>query len=76
VNDEGATLMATVFYDQLLNGDATIGQALLAARTRLHGLSPTFGSLWAIYHHYGNPNAGVRTLAAAPPDQGGPHGPQ
>jgi pimeloyl-ACP methyl ester carboxylesterase len=80
VNDEGATLMATAFYDQLLNSGpnagATIGQSLLAARTRLYGLAPTFGSLWAIYHHYGNPNSGVRALASPPPDEGGPNGPQ
>ena len=76
VNDEGATLMASMFYDLLLKGHSTVGEALLSARKRLYELAPTFGALWAVYHHYGNPNSGVRMLASPPADKGGSNGPQ
>jgi CHAT domain-containing protein len=58
VNDIGATMFAEELYASLLAHE-TLGHALRAARTVLWGSRRTFGSLWAAYQHYGDPNAVV-----------------
>jgi hypothetical protein len=64
VDDTGAVLFATTFYEALL-ADAgkapRIGDAVLAARTALAGRTMTLGSLWAAYQHYGDPQRELRT---------------
>jgi len=62
VNDLGAVLFAQKFYDALIpsadddgNEPATVGGALLAARTALRAEESRFGALWAAYQHYGDP---------------------
>ncbi len=56
VNDIGATSFATTLYAELLDGQ-TLGHAMRRARAALWQSRRTFGSLWAAYQHYGDPNA-------------------
>ena len=61
VNDLGAITFSTVLYEAMLPeagtavAGATLGDALLKARTVLKGNEATFGALWAAYQHYGDP---------------------
>jgi CHAT domain len=59
VNDIGATTFAQRLYTELLAGN-TLGHAMREARGELWRSRPTFGSLWAAYQHYGDPNAVLR----------------
>jgi hypothetical protein len=76
IDDTGAVLFATTFYEELL-ADAgqpgTIGDALLQARKALADPSRlmTFGSLWAAYQHYGDPRrkVGVQAGGVVPSPQ-------
>ena len=71
IDDAGAALFATTFYEALLaDPPATIGEALLKARRALER-TRSFGSLWAAYQHYGDPRRTVRgpngsTIRSAP----------
>jgi len=60
VNDIGATNFAKRFYRELLGDRMTLGHAINAARRELWSSRRTFGSLWAAYQHYGDPNAVLR----------------
>jgi hypothetical protein len=62
VNDIGATSFAKELYAQLLDG-RTLGRAMQEARGALWRSRRTFGSLWAAYQHYGDPNAVLRRAA-------------
>jgi CHAT domain-containing protein len=72
VNDEGAVRFAREFYTALLTrttGDGepqpTIGSALLRARCALHA-DEQFGTLWAAYQHYGDPQHTLIAPGAGP----------
>jgi pimeloyl-ACP methyl ester carboxylesterase len=62
VNDEGAILFARTLYQGLLadDGQSTLGDAVLAARTALDLRSSEYDALWAAYQHYGDPGTRLR----------------
>jgi len=77
VNDQGAVLFAETLYGCLLPGaDAgpsrSVGEALLAARQALFCARDRYGSLWAAYQHYGDPQTRLRGDAIAAVDEQGP----
>ena len=62
VNDEGAVQFAREFYNALIvppgaagGGRLTIGAALKQARETLKRDEASYGTLWAAYQHYGDP---------------------
>jgi CHAT domain-containing protein len=65
IDDDGAIVFATAFYDQLLGQRASIGEAVLEARKAIQKAG-RYGTLWATYQHYGDP---VRTNAPGRPAQ-------
>jgi hypothetical protein len=74
IDDAGAVLFATTFYDALLpdpgaslEAPTTIGEALLKARGALADPDRvrTCGSLWAAYQHYGDPRRVIRGPAGS-----------
>jgi len=83
VNDAGAVLFCSRFYELLLAQAPgapapRLGDALLQARLALHEREASYGALWAAYQHYGDPTFTVRyraemldqpdlTFAVAPP---------
>jgi pimeloyl-ACP methyl ester carboxylesterase len=72
VNDEGAIQFAEQLYSALLDpspdGNRTLGRAVLMARRSLFHKRQVFGSLWAAYHHYGDPTGHlVETRPVTPP---------
>ncbi len=69
VPDRSAVTFATSFYEAFLPSadgryaGTTIGEAMLAARRRLHETTPTdHEAVWAAYHHYGDPGFVAREL--------------
>lgn len=61
VDDDGAVVFARTFYSTLLDSPpASVGHALLAARRALAASADRFGTLWASYHHFGDPGYRVR----------------
>ncbi|MEL7363465.1 MAG: CHAT domain-containing protein [Bacteroidota bacterium] len=59
VNDEGARAFALSFYEDVLDGKKSIGEALLEARLRL-AKRKRLGCLWGAYQHYGDPGFTLR----------------
>ncbi|HSD26703.1 MAG TPA: CHAT domain-containing protein, partial [Vicinamibacteria bacterium] len=70
VNDAGAVLFAETLYGALLRKETrpTLGEAVLEARRALWRERHVYGSLWAAYQHYGDPEALVRGDAPAAVD--------
>lgn len=70
VPDEMAVAFAEVFYGTLLDdSDATLGQAVQAARKLLYENRKSFGAweaVWAAYQHYGDPARTLMSQRSAP----------
>jgi pimeloyl-ACP methyl ester carboxylesterase len=66
VNDVGAELFATTFYDELLpeggGRGASFGDAVKRARETLWMRRDDYGALWAAYQHYGDPTSEARIM--------------
>jgi hypothetical protein len=62
VNDIGATLFATTFYQTVFS--ASYGEAVSAARKALYDRKGVYGPLWAAYQHYGDPTSRLRSTGA------------
>jgi hypothetical protein len=54
VEDEPASLFAQTFYDELLSGSRSFGEAVLQARTATWAASPA-GLTWGAYQAWGDP---------------------
>jgi CHAT domain len=54
VNDLGAELFATTFYEALFDGKR-VGEAVLAARRAVWDERSLYGALWGAFQHYGDP---------------------
>lgn len=52
-------LFSECFYTALFQGN-TLGRALLSARKSLYAKRDQYGSLWAAYQHYGEPDEKLR----------------
>lgn len=77
VNDVGAELFATEFYEALLPEQgargSSFGEAVKRARAALWESEADYGALWAAYQHYGDPTSET-PLGPGPLDRDGEDG--
>ena len=77
VNDVGAELFATEFYEALLpergQRGSSFGEAVRRARAALWENEADYGALWAAYQHYGDPTSET-PLGPGPNDHDGEDG--
>ncbi len=56
VHDPAGAVFAKAFYDAVLKPNKTIGDAVMAGRRALWKERALYGTDWAAYQHYGDPN--------------------